>query len=264
MDVNLGEVHLGPVDPWNPNYIEDPSFKACVPISDSYVEAPMEIYKDANENYAWCEKVYPTQNPYWLFLNQYRRKNSSGTSTASLAVNYPNYSPVKYYTSYEDGVGFLASRNTCTGTLPAQICESTLGVNSGTDYTNCVSYLSSVGIMPSYSSGIPRSTTTCDRTVTFDSNRNRYEFPLQAQETDIVDMLKADLVSAKNFTCAYSVSSDATKVGKAFPSSGCCGMVGGVNVLNGMQVPGSATYGHLEPQKNPAFPDIRFCGSPVR
>jgi hypothetical protein len=108
---------------------------------------------------------------------------------------------------------------------------------------------------------------TCDRTTVYDPFKEYQDFPLQASDTDIEDMLRRDLNTAsggkKNFACTYSVSPDASKVGNSYPSTGCCGRFGNTTVLSGLLSAG-IRRGHLEPQINPAVPEVRFCGWPVR
>ena len=71
--IYLRELHVNPIDPWTPNYVEDTTFQACAPVADPYLEPPLHFYKKDNNTMAWCAKVYPTQNPYWADLNSKKR-----------------------------------------------------------------------------------------------------------------------------------------------------------------------------------------------
>ncbi len=261
----LDEIHLQPVDPWSPNYIEDTSFQACAPVSDPYLEPPLHFYKDANENYAWCTKPYPTQNPYWSKLNAKRVMDSNNSDLASVLVHYSpatgaavpgaTGAQVPGFTSHLVDAAHtgLDHYNSCTGTGERPVCKMTTGTDGTSD--PCVTFLSYPRLLKP---------NTCDRTVVYDPSQDYTEFPLQASDTDIEDMLKGDLLKSKSFACTYSVSPDATKVGKKFPSSGCCGMISGTALLGSIQTTGVVGKGHLEPQINPAFPNVRFCGWPVK
>jgi hypothetical protein len=259
----LDEVHLQPVDPWTPEYREDTAFQACVPVSDPYLEPPMHFYKTAGGDYAWCTKPYPTQNANWVALNRLRQMDSNSASVLSMLAG--NQARVSGFTSHETWDGWsddLDARNSnpadindtrCTGTGIHPICEMTTG--TATDAT-CVNYLNSTAISPN------RGALTCDRTAIY-SLTDYKDFPLQATSRDIEDVLARDLAGQKNFACTYSVSPDRSKVGKAYPSTGCCGKFGNTTVLGGLQSSG-VRRGHLEPQINPQVPDVRFCGWPVR
>lgn len=104
-----------------------------------------------------------------------------------------------------------------------------------------------------------RSVLTCDRTVTYSPFKDYKDFPLQATSLEIEEVLNRDLLKKKNFACTYSVSPDRSKIGAAYPSTGCCGKIGNVAVLGSL-----VSKGHLEPQVNPQVPDVRFCGWPVK
>ena len=290
--IYLNEVHVKPVDPWSPNYVEDTSFLACAPLSDPYLEPPLHFYKKDSNTMAWCAEAYPTQNPYWTTLNGVK-KTTSATLQGQL-VNFPNtgfaapsagatpisnYAQVQGYTSHDvaggdavpnygsayldvtypgsstldgtiPGLGIL---NNCTGTLPAVICSMTS--NGGTvsaTANDCIRYLS-------HRADYTRK--TCDRTVMFDSNQAFKGFPLLAPDKDIEAMLSTDLNHDKSFGCEYSVNTDQTKIGVKIPSSGCCGVVGGVSIIGTVT---NGTGGHLEPYTNGAAPTVRFCGNPVQ
>ncbi len=248
----LNEVHVRPVEAWSPDYLEDKTFQACVPLADPFLEPPMHFYADntsGSQYMAWCTKPYPTQNPYWTELNKVRTL----ANTTDPAVLYPGWtipqSQVPHFTSFSTA-GTLIPNNTsvaggCIGNQ--NICLKTLGAGSPILNT-CKTFL-----------GESVARNTCDRTVRYEAGKTFKTFPLQAKDTDIVDMLKND----KNFSCTYSVSSDASKVNAKVPSSGCCGYYNGSKVLN--SILGAANKnGHLEPYINPAFPTVRFCGSPVQ
>ena len=106
---------------------------------------------------------------------------------------------------------------------------------------------------------------TCDRTVTFDTNQAYRTFPLQATDLDIETMLGQDLNKDRSYSCQFSVHPDATKVNSKVPLSGCCGILAGTPILNSILISagGAGSVGHLEPYSNPAVPTIRFCGNPV-
>ena len=269
--VNLGskviyksEIHLRPIDPWAPQYLEDTSFQACAPIADPYVEPPLHFYKDTNKNLAWCAEVYPNQNPYWATLNKKRRITAPAVGYDNTLVNYKNNPGasscngafVRGYTLHTDSIGLaLGLTNRCTGTPAKQICKMTDPTATGCE-----------GFLANYDSH--KSTAyadTCDRTVMFDPFQEYQEFPLQASDADIDEMLKNDLSHVKSFACTYSVSSDPSKINKKYPSTGCCGKYNGQVVLNSLQL-GTATAksGHLEPLVDPIAPNIRYCGSPVK
>ncbi len=255
------EIHLRPIDPWVPQYLEDTSFKACVPLSSEFTEPPLHFYKDANNNYAWCAEAYPSQNPYWAEINKKRRIFSPTSSTdpdiinAANLVSYPPVAgntapPVRGYNSHVNS-GF-SSQVACGGTLPAQICDMT--TPSGAANANCRIYLSRSS----------DTTATCDRTVIFDPFQNYRDFPILANATDTEDMLKADLANSKTFSCAYSVSKDKSKVNSKYPSTACCGFRSGTRVLDSLITGGGNTGGHLEPLQDSVAPNYRFCGSPVQ
>lgn len=254
--VYLKEVHIKPIDPWTPNYVEDLSFQACVPVADPYVEPPMHFYKKDSNTMAWCSKVYPTQNPYWLDLNA--KKKPPSTLIPDVAVNWnagAGPAPVQIYTSHlNSGAGadhWLDSRNSCEGTQAAEICLMSLGSISHGNYSGCVTYLGGAGRQ------------TCDRTATFDSNQQLRGFPLQAKDSDITQMLSQDLNAERSYSCQYSVHPDPSKVGQRMPLTGCCGIgAGGDAVLRDvLAVDGRS--GHLEPQVVPTNSNLRFCGNPV-
>jgi hypothetical protein len=252
--VPLDEVHLQPVDPWNPDYLEDQSFQACVPVSDAYLEAPMHVFRNASGDYGWCSKIYPTQNSNWVALNRWRRTATPPVDVPSIVVD--TQARVSNFTSYVMGTGALDSRNSCTGTGSFPICKMTTG--NGAD-PFCKAYLNGTAL-PVLER---RTSLTCDRTAMYSPFKEYQDFPLQAPTSDIVSMLTNDLGAGgkKNFSCAYSVSPDPTKIGKRYPSTGCCGKFGSTTILSGISGGG---HGHLEPQINPQVPDVRFCGWPVR
>ena len=267
--IYLNEVHVQPIDPWIPNYVEDLSFQACVPLSDPYLEPPLHFTKSTT-SMDWCAEVYPTQNPYWADLNAFRKPKAGNLITDTVA-NYPTGAIVPIYTSHlstpssTSSIGVDASSTnyfhhyldglnaSCLGDSPTFICNM-----SGGD-SNCPAFLARGTGM----------STTCDRTVIFDSNQQYRGFPLLAADKDIEAMLANDLSSTSpNFSCMYSVNSDATKVNKSMPSSACCGVLNSVPLLNPLITatpnPPFVQSGHLEPYKNPSTPTIRFCGSPVQ
>ena len=266
LKISKKEIHMRPVDPWVPNYLEDTSFQACVPLSNTYVEPPLHFFKDANSNYGWCAEVYPNQNPNWNELSKKRRLDTPGSSLGNTIVNWnaaasgPNIElfRVKGYTSHPNsGAGTLDSRNTCTGTTQYEICKNTDPVH----LTQCENFMNKLG------GGTALQPMTCDRTVIFSAFKDYRDFPILAEDQDIEDMLKADLLHDKDFSCTYSVSPDQTKVKKRYPSTACCGKIGGVAVLSGLinASPGaSGKGGHLEPQTDPQAPNYRYCGSPIR
>ncbi len=250
------EIHLRPIDPWVPQYLEDTSFKACVPLSSEFTEPPLHFYKDANNRYSWCAEAYPSQNPYWSEINKKRRVFNPTSSSdpelinAANLVGYPA-GPVRVqgYTSHVNTS--FAGQGACSATPGNQIC--TMTTSAGAGFNNCVSYLNRT-------SGL-----TCDRTVMFNPFQDYRDFPLQANAADTEAMLSADLANQGSFSCTYSVSSDPNKVNRQFPSSACCGVRNGDPVLNSLIGPGAgAGSGHLEPFSDPSAPNFRFCGSPVR
>ena len=250
--IDLSEVHINPIDAWTPNYVEDNSFQACVPVSDPYLEPPLHIYKKDANTYGWCSKAYPTQNPNYGDLNAV--KKPAGIQPTQLYANYPAGALVGGYTSHLDTnaavntspAAILDDYNSCKGTLATKIC-SLVGT---TDVANCITYLTVAG------------KNTCDRTVMPESSSLYKTFPLQASDDDIVNMLTIDLNHNKNFTCTYSVHSDPTKIGQKVPSSACCGVLNGTSILNPLISLGVSS-GHLEPFQNASSPNIRFCGNPV-
>jgi|GEM_PF-2378463 len=250
--IKRDEIHLRPIDPWVPNYLEDTSFKACVPISSEYTEPPLHIYKDSGGRYAWCAEAYPSQNPYWMEINKKRRVFSPTNSTnpdtiyQNNLVNYPSgTAKVRGYTSHTSSV------NACSGTLEQQICTMTVG-GSGATYNNCVAYLTG------------HSTTACDRTVVYDQYQDYRDFPLLADSGAVEQMLADDLSHDASFSCSYSVSSDPAKVNQQFPSSACCGIKSGLPVLQGLISAGAAGGAHVEPYLDSSAPNFRYCGSPVQ
>ena len=264
----LKELHMTPVDRWSPEYVEDTSFKACVPSSDRYVEPPMHFYRDAaanGGNVSWCSKVYPTQNPYWQHLNA--KKKITGSSMSDRVVNWgataANMPWVKWFTSHITSGSGLDTFNVCTSTHADKICEFSLGSTSHADYNTCVSYLTNtLNSVGAYQN-------RCDRTVKHDSFVDSRGFPLLASDTDIRDLLKSDATTKKSYSCVYSVHANPNKVGRDQPMSNCCGIKSGRAVLDPGGLPKRLDYdtpaneGHLEPYLDPAFPDTRFCGNPV-
>ncbi len=268
----LNQIHLSPIDAWTPEYVEDTNFKACVPLADPYVEPPLHFYRDTNQKVAWCAKVYPTQNPFWSYLNS--KKRPTGTSIAATVVNWGTTPPatntpqVEWFTSHVvnaplnldyltvDGT-FAGTRvNACGGTNEERICKFSLG--SSADYANCVIFLNNYLTANS-------KTKRCDRTVKFDVYQDYKGIPLLAKDSDIKDMLKTDLSNRKSFSCSYSVHSNPNKVrNKDQPYSNCCGVKFGNPILN---TPGASLGndedGHLEPYQDPMYPDYRYCGTPV-
>ncbi len=276
-DLYLKEIHLAPVDRWNPQYVEDTSFRACVPASDPYVEPPLHFYREsqaAGGNVGWCAKVYPTQNPFWQDLNKKKKVNQ--VSLSALLVNWGSTNPntntakVKWYTSHKDsslGLDLITSDalsgtnkvNACTSTAPDKICEFSLGTGSS-DYNTCVGYLTNA--ISSDSAVNNR----CDRTMKFDPMNEARTLPLLARDEDIQAMLKNDLSKQKSFACMYSVHSNPSKIGKSQPLSNCCGIKFGRSILdvtNRLIYDTPGNQGHLEPYPDPAFPASRFCGNPV-
>jgi hypothetical protein len=257
-DLYLNEIHINPLDPWSPDYVEDTSFQACVPVADPYLEPPLHFFRDATSNVAWCAKVYPTQNPYWVELNS--RKKPLGALISNKAVNWTAGAKVSWFTSHTivGAPAFLdldANNTACTGTAVDKICEWSLGTTASADYNFCKnSYLSTF---------VGANTKRCDRSVMFDSNQDYRGFPLQAKDADIESMLKADLAKNRDYSCAYSVNSNQAKINKNQPLSNCCGMKAGVSILDTATRLPLSTGGHLEPYLNGAVPTIRFCGSPV-
>jgi hypothetical protein len=266
-NIYLKEIALQTVDPWIPNYVEDTSFLACVPMPTQFVEAPLHFYKENNNTMSWCAEVYPTQNPYWYDLNKYRKpQNGSSFLTANL-VNFPSATatatpaPVQIYTSHDttsvtSNSGALdALYNTgCSGTLASAVCAMTATAYGSAYQAYCNQYLA-------------RNNFTCDRTVVYNENQRYLDFPLLAQDTDINAMLSADLSHNKSFSCLYSVNADPTKVGTAMPSSGCCGYVGSPSkpLLQPLFNATNGSGAHLEPYHDPtATSDVRFCGWPVQ
>lgn len=253
--IYLREVSNQTVDPWSPNYVEDVSFAACVPLPTTFVEPPLHFYKKDDNTMAWCSKVYPTQNPYWYEENKFRKPMNGGAALTANVVNYGmGTAPVKIFTSHEtSGASLFDSEfNTnCLSTNQTTICSMTNFV-SGVDSAACQAYLASEHVNKS-----------CDRTVVYDSSQTFLGFPLLAKDADITKMLTDDLNHDKVFGCEYSVNKDPTKVGAKIPGSGCCGYVGSpshkllTNLING-------TWAHLEPYKDASSTtDQRFCGYPV-
>ncbi len=262
----LNEQHLRPIDPWVPNYLEDTTFQACAPLADPFTEPPLHVYQGSSGTMSWCSKPYPTQNPYWFYLNQ-KRATVNAVDNASVLVNWGlGSAPVKHYTSYVN-----ASSTSTLGTLTltdvglinpnssSTLCKGTLSVcsDSGQASSACRNYIGESGTR-----------LTCDRTVKYDtallnSNPTYPYFPLQAPTSDIVNMLATDDTHDKGYACTYSVSSDSSKINTQSPSSGCCGVINGVPLLQ--HVLGTAgNHGHLEPFQNANFPSVRFCGNPVK
>jgi hypothetical protein len=177
-------------------------------------------------------------------------------------VNYQNSPPdscntalVKGYTLHLDTIGAaLGLPNRCTGTPAQAVCTMT-----DPSAANCPTFLSNFDAHKDSGTA-----DTCDRTVMFDPSREYREFPILASDADIDEMLKNDLEHEKSFSCAYSVSSDRSKVNRKFPSTGCCGKFQGQTVLGTLLSGGAPQGGHLEPLLDGAAPDVRFCGSPVR
>jgi hypothetical protein len=271
--IQMKEVHLKPVDAWTPNYVEDTTFQACVPVADPYLEPPLHFYrKNADDvEIAWCAKSYPTQNPYWLDLNG--KKKPTTSSISQIAVNFggatsaytdagvsvTRMAPVLGYTSHDNTGVFgvdhaLDDKNpSCVGTKQDDICLMSLGSTGHPNYldSSCQNYLATAR-------------TTCDRTVTFDANQAYRGFPLQARDQEITTMLSQDLNTDHSFSCQYSVHSDPSKIGTKTPLSGCCGIISGTPLLGGLLgASGKGKSGHLEPYLNGAVPNIRFCGNPV-
>lgn len=261
----LNELHINPVDPWTPNYVEDSSFQACAPLADPYLEPPLHFYKKDANTMGWCAKVYPSQNPYWTDLNM-KKKPPSGGFTQKL-VTYPAAAHVKGFTSHVDANGativatpaVLDDYNKCTSTSHAKVCESSLGSTSATEYANCVAYLNA----GADKNGAFNHTNTCDRTVMFDSSADYRGIPLQAKDDDVAEMLKNDLDHDRGFSCQYSVNADASKINTRIPTSGCCGVINGNAVLRSLITGSAGANGHLEPLLNGTVPSIRFCGNPV-
>jgi len=262
----LGEIHLNPMGRWSPDYVEDTSFKACVPVSDPYLEPPLHFYRNtlaSGGNVSWCAKVYPTQNPYWLDLNA--RKKPLTSATASVAMNWGNVltnnntALVNWFTSHVKGAAGLDSLNSCTSTAADQICTWSLGSTTATDYPNCLLYLGNA------LANAGAVNNRCDRSVMFDVNQDYRGFPLQASDADIQSMLVNDAAKDKNYSCNYSVNKSPSKVNVSQPISNCCGVRSGTSILDPSVLPYSTipTSGHLEPYINNAFPTIRFCGNPV-
>jgi len=266
--IYLDEIHINPIDPWTPNYVEDTSFQACVPSSDPYVEPPLHFYKKDANTMAWCAEVYPTQNPYWTTLNAKKRYTSA--ALPDMLVNYPTAAKVQGFTSHVIGSGSNAldgyntissSPMNCVGTNNDSICTMSLGSSSSPDYPNCTAYLDALSAWNTTSHSGHQ---TCDRTVSFDPNEDDRIFPLLAKDADIDSMLLNDLNHDKSFSCEYSVNSDPAKVGTQMPSTGCCGMVNGTAILHDLDFSNPLkNSGHLEPFLNSANPNNRFCGNPV-
>lgn len=256
--INPREIHLRPVDPWTPQYLEDTSFEACVPLSDPYLEPPLHFYKDNSSNYAWCAEVYPNQNPNWQELNKKRKSKVPGNAYSDILANWNNAggsanpshtAKVSWYNRHQNTLG--AGASVCSGgTSRNFICDMT---EPGTFNSLCLDYLLNQDSLKGASS--------CDRTAMFDPAQAYKDFPLLAKEDDVKEMLENDLAAKKNFACTYSVSSDPNKVNKQYPSTGCCGVKGGAPVLNGLA---AGSGGHLEPYKDSSIPDIRYCGHPVK
>jgi hypothetical protein len=263
--IYLEEVHIQPVDPWTPNYVEDISFQACAPLADPYLEAPMHFYKKDANTMAWCSEPYPTQNPYWAKLNANHKTTNAtwqtidvnsptnpaaaGTTSFVTADQGTSYARVVPYTSHNipAAAAGLDTKNSCLGTQAAFLCTAA----TGSANNDCTTYLGNL------------TRKTCDRTVVYDATNPFYDFPLQAADADITTMLTNDLNNDKTFGCEYSVNpSDPTKVGTKVPSSGCCG--GSVGAIMSSPATPNGYSGHLEPYLNPAAPTVRFCGNPVQ
>lgn len=256
--ISLSEVHVRPIDPWAPSYFEDTSFQACVPASDPYLEPPLHFMgkKIGTKNYVgWCAEVYPTHNPYWVEMNKKRTPQTS-TALAAVVVDFGNGTParVKNYTSHDSSTDVVGSVASCNGYQ--NICVDTLGATS-TDLASCKTLL-----------GESAGNNFCHRTVKYDPVKDFRGFPLLAKSDDIKDMLDSDADHDKAFGCTYSVNSNASKIGKEVPSSGCCGVVSGTAVLNQNasflnSIGVSAIGAHMEPYKG-SNDNIRYCGNPVK
>jgi hypothetical protein len=258
--IDTKEIHLRPVDPWTPQYLEDTSFEACVPLADPYLEPPLHFFRDSSSNYAWCAEVYPNQNPNWVELNKKRKPKVSSTDYNDILANWtsggfgPHSAQVAWYSKHGNTLGAGAgSSSVCSSTPREVICS----MSDPAHYADCVSYLADMETMLN-----PKSN-ACDRTAMFDGVKAYKDFPLLANEGDVADMLKNDLAAKKNFACTYSVSSDPNKVNKQYPSTGCCGIKGGQKILSDTLIP-AGSGGHLEPYKDGSLPDIRYCGHPVK
>lgn len=263
----LGEVHVRPIEPWTPNYVEDTGFQACVPASDPYLEPPLHLYSDTinGKSYmSWCAKVYPTHNPYWYELNR-KRKVQVSSDVAANIVGWKNNRKVDNFTSH-DSLQFPAHKTIGVSACHSynKVCEMTTYGSTVISQADCMTFLSeTAGSTRKYAStGVDGK--FCDRTVKYDPMKDFRSFPLQASDDDVKSMLKLDsrALEGKNFSCTFSYHSDKSKIGKAIPTSGCCGVVSGTPVLSPI-LDGLENSAHMEPYLNNDYPDMRYCGNPV-
>ena len=260
--INLQEVHVRPIDPWMPNYVEDTSFLACAPLADPYLDPPLHFYKQDNDTYGWCAEAYPTQNPYWTALNS--RQINPGVGSAAV-VNWSagaGSERVKGFTSHVTTPLALTVPATTMDQYNSG-CTAGAGVNEAK--------VCALSPLPSWSTANQCKTfllgflhnNTCDRTMVYDANQAFLGFPLLADDASIETALSTDLSHDKTYSCQYSVNADPTKVNTKTPISACCGMVSGYPLLNPLTSGASGTKGHLEPYTPSTTPTIRFCGNPV-
>ncbi len=300
-DFFLSEVHVQPIDPWTPNYVEDTSFQACAPLPTNYAEPPLHFYKKDDNTVGWCAKVYPTQNPHWIDLNKKVKPSAGGGGGVSPTTDVINYTGgiagvplgelVPGFTSHRNiphtfpgGAGtytsdLLNGLNSCQGVNQIQLCAMT--ASSSISSAACQAFLTNFCDHKMHSNCAvlyqKPDMKACDRTVMYDPVRPNKLFPLTATDDDINTMLSNDLNHDKGFSCQYSVNPDPTKVNAKMPSSGCCGVVGGVPLLKPiLDLPGETAgthngpAGHLEPYRVTTSPfttsttgQIYYCGSPV-
>ncbi|HLE01090.1 MAG TPA: hypothetical protein VJB59_12555 [Bdellovibrionota bacterium] len=236
----LPELHIRPIKPWVPYYVEDTEFLACAPqASPQVVDPPLHFAKDSEGNVAWCAEVYPTQNdniPQLDSLDNTKRlyigkvkpftshvvkHSASEACTATTALNSISASNYPAVTGAGCPVPPAGSAPTAFARHPADlVIDQMAGQNICADKT-------------------------CDRTAINTVMWGR--FPLLAPP----DKVEEAIASNPIYNCTLTYDNNSGKTGKRTPSKGCCGT--NVAVTSDTATP---TTAHLEPSAPCLRPDF--------
>ena len=239
IDIDLGKIHVRPIERWAPHYVEDTTFQACAPQSDPMVDPPLHFSKDSDGNIAWCAMSYPSQVDAVALID---RKRGGAVNT------HPGY--VRPFTS---PVVKNTTSAACTATTPTIPSTYPAAGGAGCSPANKIvvgaaRHPSTLYVDSTSAASHICSNRTCDRTIMNPGSGKFKNIPLVAPPADIEAALRAD----KNYRCSITYDASSGKEGKS-PKDGCCNK-NIVNLLTG-GVGGTYDHAHLEPDKACGTPD---------
>jgi len=244
-------VHIRPVRPWSPHYVEDTDFLACAPQSNVLRDPPLHFAKDTTTgNIGWCAEAYPTQNDNVAALDKRPDINSNYFGKVQPFTSHV----VKNTASVECTAQQLTSIPSAYPPVTGNACPAYPGTGNPTSLANHPEDL--VVDQAPNAAGTPQNVCaqkTCDRTVT-NQALTWPKFPLLAPPGDV----EKALISDTTYGCVLTYDNGSGKTGKQSPSEGCCGL--NVSMLTGIPESGETNASmtnlnaHLEPDQRCLIP----------